>query len=285
MLKPYKRGTKLPKRLEPLYKRFNPSQKQIDAGANPWTDVMIDTDPSAVVIATGIDAAGRLQRIYSAEHAMRAKSEKFQRVKALLAEREDIRLQIESAINDPSTSRKDREAYLVAYLIFETGCRPGSTADTKAAKQAYGATTLQLRHVKPCARGVRLQFVGKKGVDQNILVTNPYLVELCLKRKQATTAYTTTLFDVSASHLRTIFKRLGSGDYSPKDFRTALGTSIALDILGSRKRWPRTKKGIKGIVNETLDTVAKKLGNTRAVAKDSYVCPSVLSEFVPSPTN
>ena len=245
-----------------------------------WVNVTYNDDSTAACEALGTDAAGRQQRLYSAEHHALAKSAKFGRVRNLLTEEADIRTQLESDINDATVTGTTREAALVAYLVFETGIRPGSNSDTLAAVQAYGATTLQLRHVKPCPRGCRLQFTGKKGVAQNVLVTNPYLVSELLRRKAATTKYTTTLFRVSSTTLNVYIGGLGSGNYSAKDFRTLRGTSLALSILGPRKRLPKAISKRKRLVNATLDKVAAKLGNTRAVSRGSYVDPVIIETIL-----
>ena len=284
MLRPYKRGTPLPEHLESLYRRFNPTEKQVAAGNNPWTDVMVDDDPDAQILATGFDVAGRKQRIYSSTHNASQKDVKFDRVRNLLSQWEDVRTQIEADLNRKNLDEKVRECALLAMLIYETGIRPGSNTDTLAQVKAYGATTLLLKHVKPCPRGVRLQFIGKKGVKQNVLVTNPYLVRVFVKRKRATTSYTTPLFEYGVGALRDYFKQLGSGEFTPKDFRTAVGTSLALEILGARKRIPKTKSARRAVVNAALDKVCAKLGNTRGIAKHSYVAPEIIERFMPSET-
>jgi len=240
-----------------------------------WKDVQVERNPRAACLATGVDEAGRLQRLYSDRHKAAASAGKFKRVRELLAAWDAVRAQIEKDLNRKAPS----DAALVAYLIFETGLRPGSTADTRAKVQAFGATTLQLRHIKPAAGGVRLQFVGKKGVYQNVLVTNPYLARVLLKRKRATSAYTTPVFDVSAAGLRRYFATLGDGSYSPKDFRTANGTRLARELLDGRQRLPTAKGKRKQLVNAALDAVAKLLGNTRAVCRSAYVDPVVLARF------
>lgn len=250
-----------------------------------WTDVAVDPDPSATILATGLDAAGRKCRLYSPEHHAQAKAGKFQRVRALLSEWEDIRTEIESAINDKHTSGKDREAALVAYLIYETGMRPGSTASARGDNsqdevETFGASTIQLRHVKPCKRGVRLKFVGKKGVRQNVLVTNPYLVRELKRRKAADARWSRPVFDVSAGKVNSYIAGLGGGVYTAKDFRTARGTSLALELLGPRKRLPKAKSRRKRIVNNALDRVAKLLGNTRAISRSAYVDPTILERFL-----
>jgi DNA topoisomerase-1 len=245
-----------------------------------WTGVWLNPDPSHPLQATGFDVKSRKQYVYSSAHEEAAKSSKFERVRQLLIEQEDIRSQIEADLNDYRVKGKDREAALASYLVFLTGIRPGSNAETLADKRAYGCTTLQLRHVKPCARGVRLKFTGKKGVQQNVLVTNPYLVEHFLARKAATTSYTAPLFCCSASKLNGYIATLGSGSYTAKDFRTLRGTSLALEILGSRRRFPRKQADRKRLLNAALDRVAKQLGNTRAVSRSAYVDPEILASVL-----
>jgi DNA topoisomerase-1 len=246
-----------------------------------WTDVKVDPTPGVHLVATGVDAAGRTQRLYSPEWVARAKSDKFERVKGLLTEWDDIRTQIESDLNAPTIQGKDREAALVAYLIYETGMRPGSNRDTLASVKAYGATTVQMRHVTPSAKGARLKFVGKKGVGQNVLVTNPYIAEELVQRKRNALYRTTKpVFRVSSSKVNQYVAGLGSGEYTVKDFRTARGTKLALELLGNRKRLPRTKSGRRKVVNDALDRVARMLGNTRAISRKSYVDPGILERFV-----
>jgi DNA topoisomerase-1 len=244
-----------------------------------WKDVMIDPT-STKLIATGKDAAGRKTSLYHPDWVALSKTDKFIRVRALISEHKDIRTQIESDINDP-TRLRDREAAIVAYLILETGIRPGSTTDTRAQVQAFGATTLQLRHAKPCARGIRLRFVGKKGVRQSVLVTNPYLVRL-IKARRRDGQFGSPSRPIFLAHCNAVNQyigKLGSGDYTAKDFRTALGTRLARELLGTRKKMPRSKSKRKALCNNALDKIAHTLGNTRAMARKAYVDPTILERY------
>lgn len=274
MLKPCKRDSK-----GRLLKVDNkPVPKHLKSVRVPpaWTNVKVADKSTDKVWASGTDEAGRLQRLYSPEHTKDASERKFVKIRRMLLEHEEIRSQIELDMKDKSLSLKQRLAATCLYLIYETGIRPGSTADTKGAVKAYGATTLQLRHIKVMASGrVRLRFTGKKGVAQNILVTNPYLVEWLEKRKAETTAWTTTVFNCSSSLLNTYCSKFG---YSAKDFRTMRGTIIATDLLTGR-RIPKVKARAKRALNKALDVVAKHLGNTRAVARSSYVDPLVIQPW------
>jgi DNA topoisomerase-1 len=245
-----------------------------------WTGVEYNTDPKAHCVARGYDAAGRHPAIYSAEHHALASDRKFGRVRMLLAEHEDIRTEIEGVINGKDTPRLEWEAANLALLIFETGIRPGSNSDTRAARKAYGATTLQMRHVHESPKGVRLIFDAKCGVKQSFLVTNPHLVKLMLTRKRGAGSPRENLFRCSCSSLNKFISGLGSGSFTAKDFRTAIGVRMAQEELGSRKRWPSTKKGVKKAMNAALDKIARALGNTRAVCKKAYVDPTILGPYL-----
>ena len=242
-----------------------------------WETVSVADTQSDKVWAQGVDIAGRRQALYSPDHTATAKDRKFRKIRKLLLENEEIRSQIELDIKKREKRPKWREAAICLYLIYETGIRPGSNAETKGSVKAYGATTLMLKHIKlSTASGrVRLQFVGKKGVKQNILVTNPWLVEELVRRKEKTTAWSTPVFDCSSSLLNQYSNKFG---YSAKDFRTMRGTMVATDLLTNR-RIPKRKTRAKRVLNKVLDEVAKKLGNTRAIAKSSYVDPIVLEPW------
>lgn len=273
MLTPYTKGDQLPPHLGHLFKRFNASD---NGRNNPWKQVQVDLDPQATVIAAGIDVAGRLQRLYSNAHVAAAKADKFNRVKLLLEEWDSIGEQLEAGL---SLAGKDYEAALVAKLIYDTGMRPGGGECPNAAVQAHGATTLLCKHVSLCIRGVRLKFTGKKGVGQNVLVVDSRLIEELTRRKRQGWP-ARWLFGVSSSKVNHYIGTLGSGQYTAKDFRTARGTRLALQLLGNRQRLPRLASKRKDLVNKALDKVAKMLGNTRAVSRSSYVDPSILERFL-----
>lgn len=244
-----------------------------------WENIEVDPDPSASLIAIGYDSKGRKQYLYSREHAAAAKDDKFVKIRQMIEEHEEIRSQIEEDLNDPNVTDMKREAALVAYLIYETGIRPGSDQDTKGDVDAFGATTLQLRHLKNNDRSVRMSFIGKKGVQQNVLVTNPYLVEELRERKEASKKWSQPVFNMNHNYLRNYVSQLGSGGYTTKDLRTMRGSLFAMELVEQVKRIPKTKTDRKKKVNEILDKVADKLGNTRAVTRSAYVDPEIYSHL------
>jgi len=234
-----------------------------------WTNVMVDTNPEAALIISGYDAKGRRQSVYSAAHSARQAGLKFSRIRELKTKLAGIRKQI-AASDKPELSD-------VLELILATGLRPGSTRDTKAAKQAFGATTLEGRHVVVDGTDVRLQFTGKKGVAIDVPVTDESVAAMLLIRKEAS-GDSGRLFDASDSDLRKFTKTLDGGGFKPKDFRTLKGTSVAATLVRESEP-PADEKSYKKHVREVAKRVAAVLGNTPIIALQSYIDPTVFSAW------
>lgn len=238
-----------------------------------WREVVVATDPDADLLVKGIDAKGRTQSVYSDNHTMRAAAAKFARVNELRAKQDEIDDEIARDLT--STDKATREAAAALRLIRATGLRPGGEGDTGAEKQAYGATTLEGRHVKTSGGNVRLQFTGKKGVDLDIPVLDKG-VAADLKARKLAAGAKGKVFDTDAAALRDYTAGKDGGGFKPKDFRTAKGTSEAIAKI-KKTPTPKDEKEYKKAVREVAKHVSEKLGNTPAIALQSYIDPTVFA--------
>jgi DNA topoisomerase-1 len=240
-----------------------------------WTDVEVNLEKDGDLLVKGIDAKGRTQSVYSADHHARQAQLKFAKVAELRSKQKEIRKQIERdrKSDDPDV----REAADVAMLIQATGLRPGSNSDTKAEKKAYGATTLEGRHIHVRNGKVTLKFTGKKGIDLEIPVEDPAVAKMLIKRK-GEAGRKDPIFAVSDSSLREYTDTLDGGNFSPKDFRTAKGTRLAVDQI-SKMTAPTTQKEYKAAVKSVAKVVSENLGNTPTIALQSYIDPVVFAEW------
>jgi DNA topoisomerase IB len=91
-------------------------------------------------------------------------------------------IQAQNDKNRKSKNPKIKDSADCLKLIMMTGVRPGSEEDTGAAVKAYGATTLEGKHVVKTKDGVELQFVGKKGVSLKLKVDDPETATMLLLR-------------------------------------------------------------------------------------------------------
>jgi DNA topoisomerase I len=242
-----------------------------------WTDVKINNDPKANLMAVGRDAKGRMQYVYSEKFAQSQSAKKFARVKNLSA-----RLKQFEGRNDKNlTSGNDRvrEHAAVLGLIMATGIRPGSERDTKADKTAYGATTLAKRHIVKEGNDTYLQFVGKKGVPLKIPIDDTVLADQLVRRAELLNNPDGQMFpNVTDKSLRDYTADLTKHSAKPKDFRTLLGTSLANELVQSMPK-PTSQSAYKKAVMEVAKRVSEKLGNTPAVAIKSYISPFVFSNW------
>lgn len=242
-----------------------------------WKNVKVNTNKEADLIATGIDEKGRTQYIYSENATMRAAEIKFARNKDLIDKQDYIVKQ-----NSENMFSKDvsiSEPAHVMSLIHSTGIRPGSLKETGAKVQAFGATTLQGRHILVNGENVRLNFVGKKGVNIDIPVQDKNVAKMLIERKKIS-GDSGKLFKATDSDLRNYTKKLNGGGFKPKDFRTLKGTSTALQEVKGMKRFTNMnayKKAVMGVAKK----VSKILGNTPSIALKSYINPFVFTHLKP----
>lgn len=239
-----------------------------------WTDVTFSHDLSSDLLVTGKDTKGRRQAIYSQVHNARQAAAKFGRIEELSNKLDAILKQISVAQKSSDTSIRD--AADCAYVIAVTGIRPGSEEDTGAEKQAYGVTTLLGRHVTVENDQVVLKFVGKKGVDLSIPVTDPKASKILLNRKKS--GADRQIFSINERQLLGFVHSLDGGFFKTKDFRTLLGTRTAMDEVSKRSP-PLNEKDYKRKVMDVAKVVSRKLGNTPTIALQSYINPGVFSSW------
>ena len=236
-----------------------------------WKNVMVNSDPEAKCWARGHDVKGRVCSLYAPHHVKAASEAKFNKIKKLLTVAHKIEAKLNKAINKPGPS----DVVVVAYMIYMMGLRPGSKTDTLADKQAYGATTLQARHVKRMGSGaIWLDFIGKKGVTIHLKVHDMRLGDLLFWRKEESQGRRIVpIFDVSNSALNKYLKTLHP-TLNPKDLRTMKANVVAAEFMEG-KRIPQVKTKAKKLLRNLFIHVSKILGNTPAIVKKSYVSPEI----------
>jgi DNA topoisomerase-1 len=150
---------------------------------------------------------------------------------------------------------------------------------------SYGLSTLKDNHFKQNGNKSILSFVGKKGVRQEVELTDSRLAKLVKKSKDIPGQELFQFYTTGKEHrgvdsgmINNYIREITGSDFTAKDFRTWGGTLEALRQLACfTEKYPNMNK--KKIIVEVLDVVASKLGNTRAVCKSSYVYPLLLQTF------
>lgn len=260
--------------------------RRIQALAIPpaWTDVWICVDSNGHLQATGRDARGRKQyRYHSRWHAVRD-DVKYGRLASFAAALPNLRRKVAAGLKAPDRSR-ERVLATVLRLLEATLIRVGNEEYARA-NRSFGLTTLLDQHAEVRGGRVRFKFKAKSGVRQTVDLHDPVLART-VKRCQELPGQ--VLFQyVDENGVR---QRVESGDvneyireaageaFTAKDFRTWAGTVLAACALRDIGV-PESATARKRHLVQAIDTVAARLGNTRAVCRRSYVHPVVLDAYM-----
>jgi DNA topoisomerase-1 len=252
---------------------------RIDALVIPpaWTDVWICPDERGHVQATGRDARGRKQHRYHAEWRRMRDERKFGSLAGFGDALPDLRARIEDDLSRPGFDA-DKMAALVLALMDSTLIRVGNDEYARS-NGTFGLTTLTRRHVVMAPGEVRFRFVGKGGVRHEVDVDDRRLARLVRRCHELGGRELFSFRDddgeirrVDSADANEYLRAVVGDDHSVKTFRTWGASSFAVSELAP-----------DGVVEdphrllEVTDLVARRLGNTRAVARSSYLHPGIES--------
>ncbi|WP_460797891.1 DNA topoisomerase IB [Microbacterium sp. GXF0217] len=241
-----------------------------------WTSVWISPDPDGHLQAVGTDAAGRRQYLYHPAWRTRRDGQKFERALRLAAALPALRAQATRALR----SDDDRARVLaVAFrLLDRTAIRVGSPGYLRR-YGTRGLTTLRWAEITWNDANITLSFRGKMNLVHTIafddedlaawIMMHPahppraFLLRYSVGRRRRAIGPA----DVNA------FLAASAGEpFTAKDFRTLRGTTTAALILAEQ-----SDEDAEVRERAAVDAVAAALGNTRAVARASYIDPRVLA--------
>jgi DNA topoisomerase-1 len=261
---------------------------RIEALAIPpaWKDVSISPRATAKLQATGLDAAGRKQYLYSAEYRAQQDQAKYDKLirfgDALPALREAMSLHFDQEEFD-----RERVCAIALRLIELGWFRVGSERYVRDG--TYGVTTLLRRHVTVRGRRVRLSFPAKHGIRVRTEVVDPELaaaIRSLLELKGPRVfkyEWEDRVYNLTNKRLNEYVKIYLGDEFSAKDFRTWGGTLLAAICFAeraAREGFPESERDQKRSVTAVMRRVAERLGNTPAVTRDSYVSPAVVEQYL-----
>jgi DNA topoisomerase-1 len=261
---------------------------RIEALAIPpaWKDVSISPRSTAKLQATGFDAAGRKQYLYSADYRAQQERAKYDSLirfgEALPTLREAMALHFDQEEFD-----RERVSAIALRLIELGWFRVGSERYVRDG--TYGVTTLLRRHVTVRGRRVCLSFPAKHGIRVRTEVVDPDLagaMRSLLELKGSRVfkyEWEGDVYNLTNQRLNDYVKIYLGDEFSAKDFRTWGGTLLASIYLAERvgkEGFPESEREQKRSVTAVMRRVAEKLGNTPAVTRESYVSPAVVEQYL-----
>ncbi|MUV12626.1 DNA topoisomerase IB [Noviluteimonas gilva] len=251
-----------------------------------WTDVWICARPSGHIQATGRDARGRKQYRYHARWSQVRGSEKFDHIVAFGKALPKLRRALRRDLALDGLPREKVAAIVVA-LLGGTLVRVGNDEYAET-NNSFGLTTLRNRHIEFIKGGrARIAFRGKAGKDHEIVLDDARLTRLVRRIQQLPGQQLFQYEDddgkpqpVDSGTVNDYLREAMGEDFTAKDFRTWGGTMSALRLLADqavplKDNGSVNQRVANALCNTVVDRVAKRLGNTPAVCRKSYIDPSV----------
>jgi DNA topoisomerase IB len=152
----------------------------------------------------------------------------------------------------------------------------------------FGLATMRKSHVTFAGNDVVTFDYPAKGGErrvQSVVDPQVFKVAVALKRRRPGgpefLAYKEggSWVDVRSAEINEYIRQVTGGPFSAKDFRTWNATVLAATSIGFLGREATSKTARRRVVSLAIGEVARYLGNTRAVARRSYVDPRVIDRF------
>ncbi len=245
-----------------------------------YKEVVISPDSRAHLQAKALSEEGKWQYFYHPLWAQVREEVKFDRLYDLIGKMPTIRKTI-AADMKKATSSFEAVAASAIRTIEKTGIRAGNEGSALD-NASYGITTLQKKHVDVRGEQVRLQFLGKSGVEQLLEFEDSQVAKIfkALKKLKGKELFqyeneTKALQDITDDNLNAYFKSVAGKQFSLKDLRTMRATKLVIGLFHKYMKHEASAE----LIEKVLELGAKELGNTPAVLKSSYVDPRVIQLF------
>jgi DNA topoisomerase I len=253
-----------------------------------WKDVWICTDPRGHLQATGRDARGRKQYRYHRRWREVRDEVKYGRLIAFAQALPRIRRRTAA---DLRKSGLPREKVLAAavQLLEKTLIRIGNEEYARD-NGSIGLTTMRDSHATVKGGKVRFAFRGKSGVQHAVDLQDARLARI-VKACRDLPGY--ELFQyiddedkrqtIDSADVNEYLREVSGKDFTAKDFRTWAGTVLAAKALAEVASFKSGAEAKRNVMN-AIESVAKRLGNTKAVCRKCYIHPAILEAYMDGAT-
>jgi DNA topoisomerase I len=253
-----------------------------------WKDVWISPSTAAKLQATGVDAAGRKQYLYHPRFRAEREQEKFDGLIRFAERLPDLRAAMAEHMDNDALDR-ERVSAIATRLINCAWFRVGTERYAKESR-TFGITTLRKGHVRVRGHRIAFHFRGKHRsvirttlVDAELAEAIKELLDLPRGTRLFRYEWEGGLCPLNGARLNEYVRTYMGDEFTAKDFRTWGGTLLAAVGLAERGT-AETEAAAKRSVAAVMRRVGEQLGNTPAVARNSYVSPAVIEQYLDGTT-
>ncbi|MBD64872.1 MAG: DNA topoisomerase [Halobacteriovoraceae bacterium] len=248
-----------------------------------WKNVWIDTDKDAKIHAWGRDSKNKKQYIYNDNWRSQREAAKFDRIIEFADKLTHMRRVTAQHLRDKTLTKRKVLACMTR-LLDEAYFRAGSKYYAKE-HGTYGLTTLRSKHLDISKDHIEFHYQGKSGKEQKKMIEADKLIQV-IEELDELKGYrifkyinqNNEIKSLDRDDLNQYIKKLMGDDFTAKDFRTWAGTFLAATLL-DKLDLPKKSMKQKKEINKVIDKVALHLGNTRSIAKSSYIDPRVIQLY------
>jgi DNA topoisomerase I len=250
-----------------------------------WKDVWICSDPLGHLQATGRDAAGRKQYLYHERWRHRRDQQKFDEMLDFARALPRLRRKVAEDLGGRRPELGRERVLACAVRLLDRGFFRIGGEDYAEQNGTYGLATMHRRHVSVLGDELHFDYAAKGGQQREQIVRDPEAAEVVerLRRRRSKDPDLLAFkqgrrwVDLRSEDVNEYVKDAAQGDFSAKDFRTWNATLVAAVALAGPR--PQTKTARRRKLNEAVEGVALLLGNTPAVARQSYIDPRVIDRY------
>jgi len=249
-----------------------------------WIDVWVCPLSNGHLQATGRDARGRKQYRYHTRWREVRDEAKYDRLLDFGQALPGIRRRVEEDLKLAGLPRRKVLAALVQ-LLESTLIRVGNDEYARD-NDSYGLTTLQDGHARISGSEMRFSFRGKSGKEHTIRLHDrrlAHIVKACRdipgQRLFQYQDEDGEYHSVYSEDVNDYLHEITGQDFSAKDFRTWAGTVLAAEALHGIGPFDSVAQA-KRNVGQAVEAVARRLGNTKTIARKCYIHPAVIDAYL-----
>jgi len=253
-----------------------------------WTSVWICPNPLGHLQATGRDARGRKQYRYHARWREVRDEVKYGRLVAFARALPRIRARTAADLEKPGLPR-EKVLAAVVQLLEKTLIRVGNDEYARE-NGSFGLTTMRDQHAKVNGSTVRFEFRGKSGIQHAVDLHDRRLARIVKACRDIPGNELFQYIDaenrrqvVDSADVNAYLREITGQDFTAKDFRTWAGTVLAAKALAEVAGF-RSAAEAKRKVVRAIESVAKRLGNTKDVCRKCYVHPAIIDAYMDGAT-
>ncbi len=249
-----------------------------------YESVWICASANGHIQATGLDPRGRKQYRYHAKWRELREQNKYEHVLEFATALLGLRQHVTADLRRDGLPREKVLATIVS-LLEKTLIRVGNS-EYATQNKSYGLTTMRRRHVDIKGSTLRFDFTGKSGKLWKLQVHDKRIVAIVKRCADIPGHELFKYLDsegqshtVDSGDVNNYIKEITRKDFTAKDFRTWAGTVFAAMALSEFKKYDSEAEAKRNII-VAIDSVAKQLGNTRAICRKCYIHPEIINAYM-----